>query len=327
MKILVAAALTFAALCADAGDLKVLKGASDEPAQAPRATFESALKEVGALDRRSRELIQVGDTEGWSARLEEHLDANEVAINSWLYVAYRLAQKETRATPSNDVLRTAALHWSVAARRLIQDTLHTNVVGLELDSDCRGDLITDALMLRYTDAVLQPGVAGRELKVVAALTDIARQSACISTQQSNIFATALTASFEEVVQFLRLNGQEETVPLLVALASQPMLLFYDVEKWRGSVAPLSIWYSNYREILRQIIASRRHPAQWHQLWLYDRRTGMLVGYKPNDTLLQTRCCLEAWTARSTKWSLEAPARSAMRALAPRVSKRTRYLGE
>jgi len=242
--------------------------------------FERALSEARRSDQHARELIRAGERDGAADKLAALLDEDDLLINQYLKVAYRTARPATKGKPSNDMLRTAVLHWSAATRRLLQDSLHTQVAGLEDDPDCKGDVVADALMLRYADAVLDPAPAGREARVVAALTPLARQSACLSTQQSNLYATALVASFDEVAKFLRVNGQETTVPLLAALASQPMLLFYDVEKWRGQIAPLSLWYSNYREILRQVIAASRHPSQWHQLWLYDRRTGLLVGYKP-----------------------------------------------
>jgi hypothetical protein len=258
----VLAAVVGIVVCGCSGKVATLPDTEVRQSMLREGGFDRAVREARQIDLDARELLDVGNREGWNEDLASRLDESDLLLNQSLRLAYRKARPALAERPSNDLLRVASLHWIVATRRLVQDALHTQVAGLESDPDCAGDLVVDALMLRYVDAVLEQAVENREARVVSALSDLARQAACISTQQSNLYATALVSAFDEVAIVLRTNGQEETIPLLAAVASQPMILFYDVEKWRGPTAPLSLWYSNYREILRQVIQASRHPSQW-----------------------------------------------------------------
>ena len=192
----------------------------------------------------------------------------------------RLYAEAARSRGQQTLVRLAMLHWTVLLRRRGMASLHTAVEGLADDPDCSGDLIADGLLQTYFDAVLARDDREQgQRDAVDALVKIARQSACIGAQQSALLASDLYWSFRELRSFLRTHQLEAVVPALAQAASSPLLLFYDVEKWRGTEAPLGRWFAEQQEALGQGIATRRHPAFWHGLWLYDRRSGHLLGYQ------------------------------------------------
>ena len=115
------------------------------------------------------------------------------------------------------------------------------------------------------------------------MTAIARQTACIGTQQSALLASNLVTSYDALMRFLRLNGLYDVGPFVAQAAAQPLLLFFDVEKHRGPRSPLTRWFIENRLTLLNAIAAGRHAPLWHGLWLYDRRSGHMLGYRPTAT--------------------------------------------
>lgn len=206
------------------------------------------------------------------AEEERQLYVADVNLNRALEELY--AQSWQKKTGDGE-LRAALLHWTVLIRRALMRDFHTRVPGLENDPDCAGDLVGDGMLLRYFDAVL----GHQEVNAALALTDIARQSACLGTSQSAFLATVLADTFEELRTFLRLNGHEDLLPYVIQAGSAPLLLIYDVEKYRGSETPLAKWFRDHRDILIEGVESGRQPSRWHGLWLYDRRSGRMFGFK------------------------------------------------
>lgn len=213
---------------------------------------------------------------------ERELFTTELPINEKLRALYASATEDENEHENNPFLvRTSLLHWTILLRRISMRSFHTQVDGLEDDSDCRGDIIGDQLLLRYFDTLFEEhDGTRREVEVVRALADLARQSACIGVQQSAKLASDLYWSFVELRGFLRLNGLENLVPYVVQAAAAPLLLFYDVEKYRGPQSPLARWFSENYEWLVAGAETKRNPMYWHGLWLYDRRSGHLLGYRP-----------------------------------------------
>lgn len=204
----------------------------------------------------------------------------DLDINAGLQTLYAAAASKDREGDGT-LVRTALFHWAVLLRRRTMRSFHTVVDGLEDYPDCQGDVIADQLLLRYFETLFgEPEGTQREAAAVRALKNLARQSACLGTQQSAWLASDLYWSFVELRSFLRLNGLERLVPLVAQAGAAPLLLFYDVEKYRGSQAPLARWFGeNYQWLVRGVETGRL-PALWQGLWLYDRRTGRLIGYRP-----------------------------------------------
>jgi hypothetical protein len=227
--------------------------------------------------------VEQGSTEERLAMLEgeRELLLIDTEINERLKNLYTAATEGDRQDPSAMPVRIALLHWTTLLRRRSMQGFHTLVEGLEDDVDCRGDIIADQLLLVYFNTLFEDQRrTGREALAVRALTDLARQSACLGAQQSAQLASDLYWSFVELRGFLRLNGIEYVVPYVAQAAAAPMLLFYDVEKYRGPQSPLARWFAENYEWLIQGTTSKRIPLVWHGLWLYDRRSGRLIGYRP-----------------------------------------------
>jgi hypothetical protein len=211
---------------------------------------------------------------------ERELFLAELPINELLPTVYATLLEDQETETDQLVVRAALLHWTVLLRRRSMQEFHTVVPGLENDPDCKGDIIGNQLLWAYFDGLFEePHGTTREARVVRALTDLARQSACLGAQQSAQLASDLYWSFVELRGFLRLNGIERIVPYVAQAAAAPMLLFYDVEKYRGPQSPLARWFEENYEWLVQGVTSKRLPMSWHGLWLYDWRTGHLMGYR------------------------------------------------
>ncbi|MBI1929945.1 hypothetical protein HYR99_37550 [Candidatus Poribacteria bacterium] len=213
---------------------------------------------------------------------ERELFTTDLPINQSLRALY-VSATEGENGPENDPLlvRTALLHWTILLRRRSMQSFHTQVAGLEDDPDCRGDIIGDQFLLRYFDTLFEEREGTRrEIDAARALADLARQSACLGAQQSAKLVSDLYWSFVELRGFLRLNGLEHLVPYVAQAAAGPLLLFYDVEKYRGPQSPLARWFNENYEWLVAGAETKRIPLHWHGLWLYDRRSGHLMGYRP-----------------------------------------------
>jgi hypothetical protein len=76
-----------------------------------------------------------------------------------------------------------------------------------------------------------------------------------------------------------MNRLDHVIPTLVQALSAPFLLIYDVEKYRGLGTPLARWFAENQDVLQQGVASGKLPSVWHGLWLYNRRSGTLNGYR------------------------------------------------
>lgn len=228
----------------------------------------SRLMHLDRLDRKQETSQETSEEEAQLLESDRHL-------NQAIEGLYARSWSKEAGSGSDSALRAALLHWTTLVRRAFMQGLHTRVHGLENDPDCAGDLVGDGMLLRYFEAVL----AHRETDAALALTDLARQSACLGVSQSDQLANVLAGTFEELRAFLRLQGHEDLVPFVVQAGSNPLLLFYDVEKYRGLDTPLARWFRDHRDILSEGADFGRNPARWHGLWLYDRRSGRLIGYR------------------------------------------------
>jgi uncharacterized membrane protein YphA (DoxX/SURF4 family) len=225
------------------------------------------------------ELAALRADRSWASRERKLLDLDR-RIDDTLQGIYRQEVKEEGGTAENLLARTALLHWTVLLRRRSMQGFHTKVDGLTDVVSCKGDLIGDGLLLAYFDALFERDEKGpAEVRAVQALAALARQSACLGEQQSALLASNLYWSYLELKAFLRLNGLERLVPAVAQAAASALLLFHDVEKYRGSQAPLARWFSEARDALYEGVATHRIPWEWHGMWLYDRLTGQLVGYQ------------------------------------------------
>ncbi len=207
----------------------------------------------------------------------EQLLALEYQMNRALEDAYIAASKELTVENRILLVQLAALHWHSQLRRHLQRGLHTSVSGLESDSRCAGDLLADQMLLDYLRAVWGDSTSSIQ-RVADSLGRIAAQSACLGTEQSDQFARASNNAFADVEAFLRVQRLEWVIPSLATLLAQPLVLFYDVEKYRGVDSPLGRWFSRYQDVLVEAAHHRRLPLKWHGLWLYDRTTGRLLGF-------------------------------------------------
>ena len=175
-------------------------------------------------------------------------------------------------------VHAALVEWTSFVRRASMSSWHTRVPGLVDDPVCAGDLFADGMLLRYFDAITDDDDAARAA-AIAALTDIGRQSACLGAEQSERLAQTMVDAYE--LMRLGILARHRTDDLLLAtqaLAS-PLLLFLDIEKYKGASAPLVVWFAEQAQLLRLGVVSSRIPAVWHGLWLYDRRSGRMLGFR------------------------------------------------
>ncbi|MEO8549696.1 MAG: hypothetical protein ABI678_06975 [Kofleriaceae bacterium] len=178
------------------------------------------------------------------------------------------------------VVRTAAIEWARQVRRHLGDSLHTRVEALQDDPDCRGSVIADALLLDYVVAASSP--EHRADRVEAALQALAHQTACLEQLQSTRLATAMKIAFDDVETTLRLDHLEGAIPYLAQATASPMLLVQEVERQWGPDEPLSRWFAEYEAALLDGIRTKHQPVLWHGLWLYDRMTGAMRGYRATE---------------------------------------------
>src|SRR5437899_4584679 len=203
----------------------------------------------------------------------------DLAINADLQKLYAGAAALGTPEASELLVQTALLHWTVLFRQDSMQGFHTEVEGLIDDPDCVGDIVSDRLLQTYFETLFDTS-ADAPGKAIAALTALARQAACLGTQQRALLASSLVTTYDELTRFLRFNGLYNLDAYMPQAAVQPLLLLYDVEKHRGTRSPLTRWFREHRSMLMDGVAAKRHPAVWHGLWLYDRRSGRMVGYKP-----------------------------------------------
>jgi uncharacterized membrane protein YphA (DoxX/SURF4 family) len=225
------------------------------------------------------EITSAEEAEAW-LRDEAQLKDLDDALNEGVEELYQSVTGGRDTEQISRLTEIAVLHWTMVLRRKGMRGYHTVVPGLVDDPDCRGDLVGDSLLLDYFETLFVDDDTERKATdAVRALAAIARQTACLGQAQSAHFASDLYWSFVEVRDFLQQNGLGHAVPYVAQAALQPMLLAYDVEKYRGPQSPLARWFSDNTEALLEGATTGRLPAHWHGLWLYDRRTGYLLGYQ------------------------------------------------
>jgi len=202
---------------------------------------------------------------------------SEQKVNEAFEAAYRNTTRKLDVNNRLLVVRIAALHWHTQFRRHLQRGLHTSVPGLDSDPRCDGDVVADQLFLNYLRTVWGDSTSS-VTEVVETLEPLARQSACLGVEQSEALASAATEAFYDVEAFLRMHQMEWVIPPLASMLTQPFLLFYDVEKYRGINSPFARWFSRYESVLLDMIRQKRSPMLWHGVWLYDRLSGRLLGF-------------------------------------------------
>ncbi|WP_446214733.1 hypothetical protein [Micromonospora sp. IBSANI012] len=226
--------------------------------------------------------------------LDEELLQLDLSTNRALQQTYAAAVADPNINSDKVLVRTALLQWCVLLRRKLLSSMHTSVEGLQHDTSCSGDIIGDRLVLRYFDCLFEE--QDGKVEAVRALTALARQSACLSSRQSAWFAAGATRAYSELEAFLRQNGLERLMPPVAQACSNVFLLFYDVEKYQGLESPFAKWFMQNYDLLVRGIESQRLPALWHGLWLFDRRTGHLVGYRgTNEGLVKDENYVELTT--------------------------------
>lgn len=250
-----------------------------------------AIAQLFLLDRMATEMApQPGADDRGEARRQlptiiEHsteLTKIDAELNQTLKAAYAAAVIDTSPAATETIVNLALQHWTVLLRRQAGEGFHTKVAGLISDPDCAGDIIGDQFLQQYFSALFDKSGGGADAaaRAATALSNLARQSACLGDQQSAVLASHLYASYAELIAFLRLNGLDAATPYIAQAAAAPLLLFYDVEKYRGPNGPLARWFTEQREPLLEGVAAGRNPAIWHRLWLYDQRSGRMLGYRP-----------------------------------------------
>lgn len=225
------------------------------------------------------ELARADEVELW-VRDEAQLKAWDDELNAAIQGLYREVAEDEGTEQVSRLTRIALLHWATTLRRRAMRSYHTLVPGLTDDRECAGDFIGDSLLIEYAEALfLDSNRSDRNSLAVVPLAAMAQQAGCLGQAQLSYLASDLYWSFVEVSEFLRHNGLGSVVPYLAQAALQPMLLIYDVEKYRGPGSPLQRWFAEYQPALLEGARTGRLPAFWHGLWLYDRRTGHLLGYR------------------------------------------------
>jgi hypothetical protein len=231
-----------------------------------------ALQDIGQGDPAALERAAIGP---WLAESDEILELEprlDAALRSEYALGLRSADDHAR------VVRAAAIEWVRQVRRLLgHDGLHTTVRALAEDPDCRGSVIENAVLLDYVDAS-----SGREPstpRVVGALHGLVQQLACLEMAQSTSLAAAMKLAFDDVVTSLRLDGLDGAIPYVAQAVANPMLLVHEIERRHGDDAPLARWFREYEVALVDGVERYHHPASWHGLWLYDRITGRLRGFR------------------------------------------------
>lgn len=201
-------------------------------------------------------------------------DALDAALRG-RYAAGLSAADDYRA-----VVRTAAIEWTRNVRRQLGDSLHTRVEALQEDLDCRGSVVGDALLLDYV--VAASSSEHRADRVEAALQALARQTACLDQLQSTRLATAMKIAFDDVETTLWLDHLEGAIPYLAQATASPMLLVQEVERQWGPDEALSRWFAEYEGAFVDGVRTKHQPALWHGLWLYDRMTGAVRGFRATE---------------------------------------------
>lgn len=276
-----------------------------EAARAPSSSAESpplavsgrqfsALGELETLEREACSLIMStelgstlagGTTDHTSTDIDEELLQLDEELNEKFAAAFREADQEAS---SSGLVGLSLLLWTTLLRRRSMVSLHTKVNGLSGRRVCKGDLIGETLLWQYFRTLMpltDASVEANQVAAIKALAAVARQAACLGERQNAWLASNLYWSFVEVRAYLRQNALEFLTPFLAQAGAAPLLLIYDVEKYRGLTSPLARWFQENREWLFQGESSGRLPVLWHGLWLYDRRTGHLLGFAPSDVAI------------------------------------------
>lgn len=174
-------------------------------------------------------------------------------------------------------LAAAMLQLQIEVRGMLGAELHTEVPNLAEMPGCAGDLIAERMIAKYGEAVLDTGAErGAEAEI---LGRIAKQLACISTDQSRKLDHVLYAAYYRVFRKLEKAGLRELQPAYARIVAPLMLLVLDTVKHRGHSAGAYYWFEDHREILQDIV-ERLGWATGDVYWLYDRYDGRLLGFPP-----------------------------------------------
>jgi hypothetical protein len=274
----------------------------------PAATFEDILRDAMSRERRASglvteldarfrdddfrhglELVRLSTSADEKRRfqttatdeflkLEDELFADDQRLDAEISQLFRTASSSGAGAIGLQV-RTALFQWTVLVRRGLMRSLHTEVPGLEGDPDCVGDVVTDQMLLRYINTLFD-SPPDDPTPTFAATADLARQSACMGAQQHALWSRALAESYADLETYLRMSGLRTIEPYVANAAFQPMLLAYDVEKYRGPDTPLAAWFMFHGDELIEMARAKRAIVEWHRLWLYDRVSGRLLGFRP-----------------------------------------------
>lgn len=231
----------------------------------------TALQNVDTSDPAAIERIAI---EPWLAHSDETPQIED-ALDAALRAQYSAGLGA--ADDYRQVVRTAAIHWAREVRRQLGDSLHTRVEALQDDPDCQGSVVRDAVLLDYVVAATSS--EHRVDRAEAALATLARQTACLEQFQSTRLATAMKIAFSDVESELRIDHLEGAIPYLAQATASPMLIVQDVERQWGPDEALSRWFKEYEAALLDGVRSKHQPMQWHGLWLYDRMTGTVRGFR------------------------------------------------
>lgn len=230
---------------------------------------------IAALSSGNAATLERAATQGWLDG-SDHLGELESALDGALRTDYAAGLRT--ADDHQRVVHAAAIEWARQVRRhLGRERLHTVVASIAADPDCAGSVTENTVLLDYVEAI-----AGSERspeRVVPPLNRLAQQMACLAQSQTSSLAMAMKLAFDDVVVSLRINGLDGAIPYLVQAVANPMLLVHETERRLGESAPLSRWFNEYEAILVDGARQLHDPATWHGLWLYDRITGRLRGFR------------------------------------------------
>jgi hypothetical protein len=238
---------------------------------------------VQAIESSDLAEIERAAIPAWIAGNERALAETDTAFARELRAGY-LTPIATAAGHER-ITRTAVLHWAHLVRQHLRTPLHTAVPAFADDAQCTGSVIGDAVFVDYADAVGDPRHEQRVETVVEALRDLARHIACLGQAQTEQLATQMAIAFDDVRLTLVANGLDSAIPYVAQAISVPMLLVHEVERQHGDDAPLAHWFRDHEAVLVEGAVTRHHPASWHGLWLYDRMTGRLRGFRTTDKVI------------------------------------------
>lgn len=224
--------------------------------------------------------------------LEAELALLESEIDSRLSSLYQLKREELSTCGFLDYhTKLALFHWTILARRSAARSLHTVVDGLDEHEVCAGDFIGDQLLWDYFDLTLDKEKPLEEVSRASAkaLGEIARQLACLGGNQILLADFFITGTFFDLETYLWGQGLDVIIPKVINVATGPMLLFYDALKGYGRNTSSFQWWQSHQAVVRAGSLQGSNPLLWQGVWVYDRRSGRMVGFNPNCRETDVNC--------------------------------------